>query len=105
VGVTAYLLLVPWAGIRGASIGFVLGEMVVALAAFKMSPEAARDVWDNPPLKAALAGTIVMAASMIIALRLHVRPLLASVVGVLLYVIVCGWQIRARILSEMQRAD
>jgi hypothetical protein len=34
-----------------------------------------------------------------------VRPVLASVVGGVLYVVVCGWQTRARIAAEFHRAD
>lgn len=105
VAVTAYLLLVPLAGLRGASVAFVLGEVAVALAAYKLAPEAARDVWDNPLLKVALTASLVMAIPLLVALRLQARPVLASVVGGLLYVIVCGWQTRARVAAEMQRVD
>jgi polysaccharide transporter, PST family len=105
VAVIANFVLVPLAGIRGASIAFVLGEAVVALTAYRLSPDAARDVWDSPLLKAALAATAVMTVTLLVALMLHIPPLLASGVSGLLYVLVCGWQTRASIVAEMQRTD
>jgi O-antigen/teichoic acid export membrane protein len=105
VAVIAYSILVPLAGLRGASVAFVLGELVVALVAYKLAPEPSRDVWNNPLLKVALAASAVMAIPLFVASRLNVRPVLASVVGGLLYVLVCGWQTRARIAAEFQRAD
>ncbi len=105
VGVLAYFVLVPLAGLRGASIAFVLGETAVGFTAYKLSPEAARDVWDSPLLRVALVATAAMAVTMFVAFRLHVQPLLASVVSGLLYVLVCGWQTRSRILAEMRRVD
>jgi len=103
--VAAYLVLVPLAGLRGGSIAFVLGELIVALVAYRLAPEAARDVWDNALLKVALAASAVMAVPLLLASWFHLRPVLPSVVGGLLYVAVCGWQTRARIAAEMQRVD
>lgn len=105
VAVLAYLTLVPLAGLRGASAAFVLGEIVVALAAYRLAPQSARDVWNNPLLRVALTASFLMAVSLAIALRLQVQPVLASVVGGLVYAMVCVWQSRARILEEMQRVD
>jgi PST family polysaccharide transporter len=105
VAVIAYLVLVPLAGIRGASVAFVLGEAVVGVVAYRLSPEAARDVWGSPLLKVALAATAVMAVTMLVALWLRVRPLWASVASGLWYVVVCGWQTRKRILAELQSVD
>jgi PST family polysaccharide transporter len=103
--VTAYFVFVPLAGIRGASIAFVLGEAVVGLVAYRLSPEAAREVWDSPLLKVAMTATAVMGLTMFVAMRLHVGTFPASVVSGLMYVVVCGWQSRARILAELQGVD
>jgi len=105
VAVIAYSALVPLAGLRGASFAFVLGEVVVALAAYKLAPAPAQDVWDNPLLKVAVVASAVMAVPLLLASRFHVRPVLSSVVSGLLYVLVCGWQTRARIAAELQRTD
>jgi len=105
VAVLGYAILVPLAGLRGASTAFVLGEFVVALVAYKLAPDPSRDVWNNPLLTVALAASAVMAIPLLVASRLGGRPVLASVVGGLLYVMVCGWQTRARIAAEFQHAD
>jgi len=105
VAVTAYLVLVPLAGIRGASIAFVFGEAVVAIVAYRLAPEAVRDVWNSGLLKVAVAGTSVMAAILLAARVLHMPTLVAAVASGVLYVFFCGWQSRGRIRSEMQRGD
>ena len=74
VAVTAYFVLVPLAGLRGASIAFVLGEAAVAFAAYRLAPEAAREVWDNPLLKVALAAASAMAVTLFVTLHLHMQP-------------------------------
>ncbi len=103
VAVVAYLALVPLAQLRGASIAFVLGEVVVAIVGYRLAPEPTRDVWDNPLLKVALAASAVMAVPLLIATRLHVQPVLASLVSGVMYLLACGWLTRARIAAEMRR--
>jgi len=105
VAILAYAALIPLAGIRGASVAFVMGELAVAVTAYRLAPRAAQEVWDNPLLKVALAATAVMAIPLFFATRFHVRPVSASVVAGLAYVLVCAWLTRARIAAEMQRVD
>ena len=105
VAMVAYLLLVPSGGIRGASIAFVLGEAVVAVVAYRLAPEAARDVWNSGLLKVAVAGTGVMAVALLVAQLLRVPTLAAAIESGVLYVLFCGWKSRGRIQAEMQRGD
>ena len=105
VAVITNLVLVPWVGIRGASIAFVVGEAAVAVAAYRLSPEPARDVWNSGLLKVILAATGLMAVVLSLMLRLHVPTLLAAIASGVLYFLYCGWQTRARIQTEMQRTD
>jgi PST family polysaccharide transporter len=105
VACSAYFLLVPLAGLRGASVAFVLGEAAVALAGYRLSPAAARDVWNSPLLRVAGVATAIMTATLLVALRLHVQPLRALLASGILYALICGWHTRARILTEMRRVD
>jgi len=105
VAVVAYLLLVPLNGTRGASIAFVLGEAVVAAVAYRMAPEAARDVWNSGLLKVAVAGTGLMAVALVAARLSRVPTLAAAIASGALYVVFCGWLSRGRIRTEMQRGD
>jgi len=105
VAVVAYLLLVPLSGTRGASIAFVLGEAVVAAVAYRMAPEAARDVWNSGLLKVAVAGTGLMAVALVAARLSRVPTLAAAIASGALYVVFCGWLSRGRIRTEMQRGD
>jgi len=105
VAVVAYLLLVPLSGTRGASIAFVLGEAVVAAVAYRMAPEAARDVWNSGLLKVAVAGTGLMAVALVAARLSRVPTLAAAIASGVLYVLFCGWLSRGRIRTEMQRGD
>jgi O-antigen/teichoic acid export membrane protein len=105
VAVVAYLVLVPLGGIRGASIAFVLGEAVVAVVAYRMAPEAAREVWNSGLLKVALAGTGVMAVVLLAALAMRVPALAAAIASGVMYALFCGWQSRGRIRAEIQRGD
>ena len=99
----AYLVLVPLAGIRGASIGFVLGEAVVAVAAYRLTPVAARDVWNSGLLRVALGGTVLMTAVLLIGQWLRQRTAVSAIAAGLVYLGFCGWQSRGRILREMRR--
>jgi O-antigen/teichoic acid export membrane protein len=105
IAVIAYLVLVPLRGIRGASIAFVLGEAVVAAVAYWLAPLAARDVWNNGLLKVATAGAGLMAVVLVLARALRVPTLAAAIAGGIVYLAFCGWLSRARIRTEMQRAD
>ncbi len=105
VAVVAYLALVPLGGIRGASVAFVLGEAVVAAVAYRLAPQAAREVWSSPLLKVGMAGTALMAVALVAARLLRDPTLAAAVASGILYVIFCGWQSRARIQAELQRSD
>ena len=103
--VVAYFVLVPLAGIRGASLAFVFGEALVALVAYRYAPEAARDVWNSGVLKTAVAGTAVMTAVLLAAFLLRVPAMVAAVVSGLSYIAFCLWRSRGRIRAEMQRVD
>jgi hypothetical protein len=92
-------------GIRGASIAFVLGEAVVAAVAYRLAPEAARDVWNSGLLKVAVAGTGVMAVALLAAGLLRAPTLAAAITSGVLYALFCGWKSRGRIQAEMQRGD
>ena len=105
VGIVAYTALVPLAGIRGASIAFVLVELVVALAAYRLAPAPAREVWDNDLLKVALTGSVAMGVLLLVAARFQLSTVLTLIVGCLSYSVVCGWLTRKRIAAEMQRTD
>jgi O-antigen/teichoic acid export membrane protein len=105
VAVVAYLALVPLGGIRGASVAFVLGEAVVAAVAYRLAPQAAREVWSSPLLKVGMAGTALMAVALLAAWLLRVPTLAAAVASGILYIIFCGWQSRMRIQAELQRSD
>ena len=103
--VVAYFVLVPLSGIRGASLAFVLGEAVVAAVAYRLAPEAARDVWNSGLLKTAGAGTAVMTAVLLGAWALRAPTMVAAVASGVAYVAFCGWLSRGRIRAEMQRVD
>jgi O-antigen/teichoic acid export membrane protein len=103
VAIVAYLVLVSLGGIRGASLAFVLGEAVVAVVAYRMAPEAARDVWNSGLLKVAVAGTALMTAVLVAARLLRMPPLAAAIASGVLCVLFFGWQNRGRIQAEMQR--
>lgn len=105
LAVIAYFVLVPVAGIRGASLAFVFGEVVVAVVAYRLSPAAAKDVWSSGILKVALVATSVMGAVLFVAWVLRVPTVPAAIASTLVYVMICGWQTRSRIRAEMQRAD
>jgi O-antigen/teichoic acid export membrane protein len=105
VAVIAYLMLVPLGGIRGASVAFVLGEAVVAVVAYRLAPEAARDVWNSGLLKVAVAGAGVMVMALFAARLLRVPILTAAMASGVVYVTFCGWQSRRRIQAEIQRGD
>lgn len=103
IAVLAYVVLIPEGGIRGASIAFVLGESAVAVAAYRLSPEAARDVWNSGLLKVAITGTGVMAAVLLLSRFLRVPTLAAAIASGVLYLLFCLWQSRGRIQAELQR--
>jgi PST family polysaccharide transporter len=105
VAVLAYSVLVPLGGIQGASVAFVLGEAVVAVVAYRLAPQPAREVWNTGLLKVAVGGTTLMAVVLLGARLLRVPTLAAAIASGVLYVAFCGWLSRARIQAEMQRGD
>jgi O-antigen/teichoic acid export membrane protein len=95
VGVVSYVVLIPLFGLRGACFGFVLGQVGVAVSAYRMIPVEARRIWHNPLIGIGLVSAALMAALVTI-LRQHCSSPLALVVfGVLTYSatsLLLGWR-------------
>ena len=104
VAVVAYFVLVPLAGIRGASLAFVLGEAAVAFVGYRLAPAPAREVWNSPLLRVAAGATVAMEVVLGVALRFGMQSLLAYLVSLVIYSVFCGWKLRGRILAEMRQA-
>lgn len=101
-GVLLYLTLIPALGLTGAALAFVLAEFFVAAIAYTLLPRELRDLWKNPMVGIALAGTMLM----VIAVRIvnaHSSSVAVVVsVGVLVYIASCGWFVRKWLREELR---
>jgi O-antigen/teichoic acid export membrane protein len=99
-----YLVLVPLMGLRGACLAFVAGELAVAVSAYRLSPPAAREVWTHPLLYAVAGAAAVM--GMIVGVASHfLRPVPATILAGVVYLLICGLLARRRIVQEFRTAQ
>jgi polysaccharide transporter, PST family len=85
VGVICYVVLIPLLGLRGACVAFVLGEVGVAVTAYRLIPAEARTIWHNPLLGVAVVSSAVMGALIVFLRWRGVAPLVLVIVGTLVY--------------------
>ena len=104
VALLLYSTLVPWMGLRGACLAFVMAELAVAVSGYLMAPAPARDVWSHPLLYVVIAAAGVMGASLIVASR-YMAPIPATVLAGTIYLLFCGLLARRRILEEFRTAS
>ena len=81
------LTLPPLFGIAGACVGFVLGEVGVALCAFLLCPPEVRAAAKTPVLGVSVIASLLMGAALWFALPRHLHPLALIGVGCAVYVI------------------
>jgi PST family polysaccharide transporter len=100
-GLVLYLILIPTLGLPGAGLAFVLAELVVALIAYALLPEL-HGSWKNPLIGIALGGSMLMLVSVRIATAYLTQGLAAIGVGVLVYLLSCGWLVRKYLTEQAQ---
>ena len=99
--VVLYFTLTPWLGLKGASSAFVAGELAVALVAYALIPSALKDVWKNPTVVIATAGTIPMLLAIGLASSRISQPLLIVAIGSVVYLVSCAAMGGRRLWGEL----
>ena len=82
------LSLPPLFGIAGACIAYVLGELGVALCAYLLCPPEVRAAAKTPLLSVTAIASLIMGASLWVALPRHLPPLVLVGLGCAVYFIV-----------------
>jgi PST family polysaccharide transporter len=98
-GLGLYLILIPTLGLRGAGLAFVLAELVVAVIAYALLPEL-HGSWKNPLIGIALGGSLLMLVSLRIVTGYLTQGFAAIGVGVLVYLVSCGWLVRKHLTEQ-----
>jgi O-antigen/teichoic acid export membrane protein len=100
-GLVLYLILIPTLGLRGAGLAFVLAELVVAVIAYALLPELHGSL-KNPLIGIALGGSLLMLVSVRIVTAYLTQGFVAIGVGVLVYLLSCGWLVRKYLTEQAQ---
>ncbi len=85
--VILWLVLPPLFGIRGACVGFVLGEGAVAFCAFLLCPPPVRAAAKTPLLGAAVIASLMMGVALWFALPRQMPPWVLIGVGCTVYAV------------------
>ena len=81
------LILLPWFGIAGGSVAFVLGEFGVSLCAFLLCPPEVRAAAKTPLLSLAVIASLLMGTVLWLTLTRHLPPLVLVGLGCVVYVV------------------
>ena len=101
-GVSLFLVLVPWLGLTGACLAFVLGELAVAIVAYSQIPRGLRGLWKNPLIGVFVIAALVMAVAVKLVTLYSSRPLIVVFAGACVYAILSGWFIKKWLMEQLR---
>ena len=104
VALLLYLTLVPMLGLHGACLAFVSAELAVAISGYLQAPPPTREVWSHPLLYVIVAAAALMGGLLLVLSR-YFRPVPATILAGITYLLVCGLLARRRIMEEFRTAQ
>jgi O-antigen/teichoic acid export membrane protein len=99
-GLAAYLILIPVLGLKGASLAFMVGQLVVTIVAYLLVPTEVRNSWKSPVFVVAFAAGLVMMLVIKLVSFYNDKPLIVLSTGAVVYILACLWPIGKWLIHE-----